>query len=228
MSSTVLTSARLPANTSKLSGRPSGGADQADANLFIAAALIARVTALGLRIALRLALEVGARHIVEQKLEAHAKPLPVTRHQVGAQSVLVLAELIERAVEPVIVDQPVVHTEQIIERGGVIPVLGHSEFRALRAKTRDGKQSGGMRPAHRLAALGQKLAEQLIELETVPKREGEVTLAEVAAAFYSQSAQISRLPTRCGVTFGLARQTEPGQRCGVRLGDRSFPAQQCG
>ena len=46
-------------------------ADQADADLLVTAALVARVAALGLRVALRLAFKVGARHVVEQKLETH-------------------------------------------------------------------------------------------------------------------------------------------------------------
>lgn len=185
---------------------------------------------MSLRIALRLALEVSAGDVIEQKLETHAKPLPVTRHQVAAQGVLVLAELIERAVKPVVVDQPGVDAEQIVERGGVIPVLGHAEFGALRAKPRDGEQRGGMRPAHRLAPLGQKPAEQLIEFEPVPKREGEVTLAEVAAAFHPQGAQIGGHPTRdiAGVALRIVRGAEAGQRRGDRPGGRSLATQQGG
>ncbi len=210
-----------------------GRANQADADLFVATALIARVAALGLGIALRLALEVGARHIVEQKLEAHAKPLSVTRHQMAAQRVLVRAELVQRAVEPVVVDQARVDAEQIVERGRVIPMLGHAEFGALRAKPRDGEQRGGVRPADALAPDGQKPGEQLVELEPMPQGEGQVTLAEVAAAFHAQRPQIGRLPTRRGVrrrgalrAWICVRSAEAGQRHGERPGRRSLPAQQ--
>ena len=126
-------------------------ADQADVKLLVAAALVARLAALGLGIAPGLTFKIRARHIVEQKLEAHAGPLAVTRHQVSAQRVLVRAELIERAVEPVVVDRGGVHAEQIIQGGGLIPMLGHVEFGALRAKQRDGEQHRRMRPAYQLA-----------------------------------------------------------------------------
>ena len=127
-------------------------ADQADANLLVAAALVTRVAALGLGIAPGLTFKIRARHIVEQRLEAHAEPLAVTRHQVSAQRVLVRAEMIERAVEPVVVDRGGGHSEQVLLRGGLIPVLGHAEFGALRTKPRDREQGGGMRPADVLAA----------------------------------------------------------------------------
>ena len=129
-------------------------ADQADADLLIATALVARVAALGLGIAPGLTFKIRARHIVEQKLEAHAEPLAVTRHQVSAQRVLVRAELIERAVEPVVVDRGGGHAEQVLQRGGLIPVLGHAEFGALRAKPRDREQRRRVRPAHLLATGG--------------------------------------------------------------------------
>jgi hypothetical protein len=59
---------------------------------------------LGLGISFGLAFEKRARDVVEQKLEAHAEPFAVAFHQVGAQGVFLLAELIEGAVEPGVVD----------------------------------------------------------------------------------------------------------------------------
>ena len=49
----------------KAQGQTLRRADQTDADLLVAAALIARVAALRLGITLRLALEVSARHVVE-------------------------------------------------------------------------------------------------------------------------------------------------------------------
>jgi len=137
---------------------------------------------LGLWVALRLALEVSARHVVEQKLETHAEPLAVTRHQVRTQRVLVFAELIEGAVEPRVVDRRGVDAEQIVERGGLIPMLGHAQFRTLRAKAGDGEQGCDVRPGHRLAAGGQECREQLVELEPVPEREPQIAFAKIARA----------------------------------------------
>jgi hypothetical protein len=199
-------------------------ADQPDADLFVAAALIPRVAALGLRIARGFALEVGARHIVEQKLEAHAEPLPVTRHQVRAQRVLVGAELVEGAVEPRVVDQARVHAEQIVERRGVIPVLGHAQFRALRAEPRDGEQRRHVRPRDRLAPGGQERRQQLVELEPVPEREAEVALAEISRALDAQPADIGAFPLRGRRWRERSRRSkrrsrlQPGQLRGPRGG----------
>ena len=51
----------------------------------------------------------------------------------GAQRLLALPKLIEGPVEPVVIDQAGVHSKQIIQRGGVIPMPGHAQFGALRA-----------------------------------------------------------------------------------------------
>jgi hypothetical protein len=104
ISSTVVTSAAVARKRLEGQRQALRRADQADADLFAVAAAVARVAALGLRIALRLAFEVGARHVVEQKLETHAEPIAVTCHQVRTQRVLVDAELVEGAVEPRVVD----------------------------------------------------------------------------------------------------------------------------
>jgi hypothetical protein len=50
----------------KTQGQPLRRADQPDADLFVARTLVAGVATLGLRVALGLALEVGAGHVVEQ------------------------------------------------------------------------------------------------------------------------------------------------------------------
>ncbi len=54
--------------------------------------------------------------------------MAVTLYQMRAQRVLVLTEVIKRAVKPVVVDRDGVHTEQFIQRGGVIPVFGHAQL----------------------------------------------------------------------------------------------------
>ena len=77
----------------------------------------------------------------------------------GAQRVLLLAELVERAVKPGVVDQASVHADQIVERGGVVPMFGDPEFRALRAEPGDGEERGHLRPGDRLAAGRQQFSQ---------------------------------------------------------------------
>lgn len=113
---------------------------RADADLLVARLLVARVVALRLQVAFHFAFEVGARHIVQQELEAHANPLAVTLLQMGA-------ELVESAVDPRAVDRAGVEVEQLVARGGVEPAFGHAQLGALRAKSRDGELHRGVRPA---------------------------------------------------------------------------------
>jgi len=187
--------------------------------------LISRVTALGLRIALGLALKIRAGHVVEQKLEAHPEPLAVTLHQMRAQRVLVCAEFVEGAVQPVVVDRARVHAKQIIQRGGVIPVFGHAQLGTLGAEPGGGEQCCGVGPAHRFTPGWQKLAKKLIEPETMPQRQCEVTLAKIATAFHSQRPQVGLLPVGLSVLLGLR---EARQRRGDRRTCRSFPSQERG
>ena len=108
-----------------------------------------------------------------------------------AQCVLVLADLIKCAVEPVVVDRLGVDPEQLVECGRVIPMLGHAEFGRLSAKSSDGEQGGHLTPRDALASKRQKLCEQRFQAETMPKREREVRLAEVRL----RSTRKARRPT---------------------------------
>lgn len=169
-------------------------ADQADANLFAIAALVAGITPLGLGIAFGLTFKISAGDIVEQKLEPHAEPLAVTLHQMSAQGVLVLAELVQRTIKPGIVNQTRVYSEQIVEGGRVVPMFRHAQLRGLRAKPRHRKQRGHLRPRHRFATGGQQLGQQFVQPQPVPQRQREVTLAKISRAFHPQIAQIGLGP----------------------------------
>jgi hypothetical protein len=161
--------------------------------------------------------------IVEQKLETHAEPIAVTCHQVRTQRVLVDAELVEGAVEPRVVDQARVHAEQIVEGRGVIPMLGHAQFRALRAEPRDGEQRRHVRPRDRLAAGGQEAREQLVELESVPERETEVALAEIARALDAQPADVGAFPLPRSASAGASARAESRTRSQLQAGQLGGP-----
>jgi hypothetical protein len=101
---------------------------------------------------------------------------------VGAQLVLVRGQAVEAAVEPVVVDLRGGEAEQVVERRGIEPLLGHAQLRGLAAEARDRQQGGGVGPGDRLAAGGQEFGEESIQAQAMPEREGEVAFTEVAAA----------------------------------------------
>ena len=91
-----------------------------------------------------------------------------------------LPDLIECAVKPVVVDQLLIHAEQIVQRGRIIPMIRDPEFGASRAKPSDGVQGGHLTPRDALATTRQKLCVPRVQAEPMPKPEGEVRIAEVA------------------------------------------------
>ena len=75
-----------------------GGHHQTDAYLLAVRALISTVAAPGLRVALALPFEIGAGHVVEQKLEAAAKQTLVALPQMSEQLLPHGKHLVESAV----------------------------------------------------------------------------------------------------------------------------------
>lgn len=116
-----------------------------------------------------------------------------------------LDQPVQAPVEAVVVDLGRVEPEQVIERGGLEPLLGHAQFRGLTAETRDGQQLRDVSPSDRLAARGQELGQEFIQAQAVPQREREVTLAKLTAALHSQPRQIGLFPLRGRRRVGAER-----------------------
>ena len=84
---------------------------QRDAHLFAVGPVIARVAALRERVRLGLALEEGAGHVVEQHLVVDRKKLPAAARQMRFQRPLVLEQLIQGPIQPVLVDLRIVQLQ---------------------------------------------------------------------------------------------------------------------
>jgi hypothetical protein len=137
---------------------------QSDAHLAAVRTLVARVTALRQRAAGRRAFEVGAGHVVEQELEAHAEPVTVTRQQMGAELFLVRHQHVQSAVEPVVVDLRPACAQQVLQRRAPIPALRHTQFTQLPAKARDREHTRHVGPRHRFAPRLDQLREHPVQV----------------------------------------------------------------
>ena len=84
------------------------GDHQSDAHLLAVGTVIARVAALGLRIGGRLAFEVGRGDVVEQHFVVDREQLADAFGQMRLERRFMRQQLIERAIQPVLVDQRLV------------------------------------------------------------------------------------------------------------------------
>jgi hypothetical protein len=98
---------RIPAISGKhlVSQREAFAADdQPDTDLFTVRPMIARIASRGQRVAVRLALEVSARDVVQQEIIFQLEQGPEAFLEVRFERVLVRQEPVQRAIEPVVVD----------------------------------------------------------------------------------------------------------------------------
>ena len=85
-------------------GKAVKGHDKSDADLLAVGAMIAGIATLRLRVRLRLAFEIGARHVVKQHVVLDCEQLSATFGQMPFHGGLVREQVIERAIEPILVD----------------------------------------------------------------------------------------------------------------------------
>ena len=166
--------------------------DQADADLLAIAAMIARVASLGERIALGHSLEIRTRNIVEQKIvveiEERTEPLLQMCFELG----LVGQQMVERPVAAVVVDLLLGHAEQVVERGAAKPILGDVQLARRRTEPSDHEDRGHGRPGNVFATGRQQPREQRVEADGLPEPLRQPDVAELAAAFDAEPAQIER------------------------------------
>jgi len=89
------------------------GHDERDAHLLAVGAMITGIAAPRLRISLGLALEISACYVVEQHLVLDRKQLAAALRQVRFEFGLVCEQMIEPAIEPILIDLLVPKLQQI-------------------------------------------------------------------------------------------------------------------
>jgi hypothetical protein len=117
------------------------GHDQRDAHLLAVGTMIARIPAPGLRIGLRLALEIRARDVVEQHFVLDCEQLAAALRQMRFERGLVRKQAIETAIQPILVDLLIAELKQIAKRRATGRRSTTSQF----ASTQRGKQTSRYR-----------------------------------------------------------------------------------
>jgi hypothetical protein len=168
------------------------GHHQRDAHLLAVGPMIARVTAPGLRIGLRLALKIGARHLIEQHLVVDGEQLSAALRQMRFDRRLVRQQMIEPAVEPVLVDGFVAKLQQIAQRRAAIPVLGDVQLARRLAEPRCHQNGRHLRPRDPLLARRKQAFAHRLKPHPTPQRQRQIDVAESARTLDADTFETNR------------------------------------
>jgi hypothetical protein len=194
-------------------GKSVEGHDERDAHLLAVGPMITGIAALGLRVRPGLAFEVCARDIVEQHLVLHRKQLAAALRQMRFKLGLVREQVIEPAIEAILVDCFVPELQQIAERRAPVPVLGNVQLARRLAQSRCYQHRRHLRPADAFSARRQEPLAQLLQPRPTPQRQRQIHVAEPTRALDANALQTHRdgqifatVPKELGL---LGRADEP-------------------
>lgn len=115
---------------------------------------------------------------------------------------------IEAAIQPRVVDLRQRHAEQILQRGVVIPALGHRQLARLRAKAAQGEHAGDHVPADVFLATRHQLGQQRVQAEPPPQRQSQIDAPELPQPLDAHARQIDLAPARRHRRRGRGAQLE--------------------
>ena len=153
-----------------------------------------------LLVVLRLPLEVGAGHVVEQEFEVHPEPALVLLHEVLAQPVLVCPHLVQRPIQPVVVDRMDRNAGEVLQGRAGVPRLGNAQLGRLTAELAHGEYGGDVGPCDLLPAGFDEGLQELVQPQPPPERQTQEYGAELANAPDLDAAQVGQFP---GAGLGL-------------------------
>ena len=162
--------------------------DQPDADLLAIRAMIAAVASLRLRVAFRLALEVGRRHVVEHQVVVEVEERAEAVLEVFLQRLLVRQELVQPLVEPGVMDARGCNPDQVLEGRVLVPVLRDVELAGGLAEPRQDQDARDQRPGNDLAPGAQMLLAEIVEPERAPQLPGQPHIAELPTSLHANLA----------------------------------------
>ena len=200
-------------------GKAVEGHDQRDADLLAVGAMIARVAALRLRVGFRLALKVGACHVVEQHLVLDRKQLSAAPGQVRLERRLVHKQVIEAAIEAILGDLLLAKLQQIAERRAAVPVLSNVQLAGRLAEPCRYQHGRHLCPGDAFLARRQHLLAQLLKARPAPQCERQIHIAKLTRALDADALQAHRHSQLCASVVE--------QRCLLRGADQPSRKRPC-
>ncbi len=166
------------------------GNHQPDADLFAVGPMVARVAALGQRIAVGLALEIRAGHVVQQQVVLDAEQLAQAVLQEGFQRFFMRQNRVQRAIETLLVDLLGRNAQEIDQRALGVKMLGDVQFARRLAEAAEDQHQGHQRPGDFFAAVGKRAVEKVLQAQLLDKLQSQPRPAEVAAVFHAHAFDI--------------------------------------
>jgi hypothetical protein len=148
--------------------------------LLAIAAVITRIAALRQVVFVGQALEVGAGQIVKQEVVIELEERAESFFDVVFDGALGAEELIECALEAILGDSFVRDAEEIVESGGLVPVLGEGELAAGLTEAVDDFDGHDVGGRDGFFALGEMLADAVIEADELPEPACQPDIAELS------------------------------------------------
>jgi hypothetical protein len=163
-------------------GKAIEGHDEGDAYLLAVGPMIAGIAALCLRVGFQLALEIGAGDIVEQHVVLDREQLPAALRQMRFQFGLGCEQMIEAAIEPILVDLLIPELQQIAKRRAPVPTFRDVQLARWLAESCRHQHGRNLRPRDVLLADWKQPRAQLLKTGAAPQRERQVHVAELTRA----------------------------------------------
>jgi hypothetical protein len=129
------------------------GDHQPDADLFAVGPMVERVAVLGQGIAIGLALEIRAGHVVKQQIALNAEQLAQSILQKRFQRLFVRQNRVPCAIETLLVDLLRRNAQEIHKRAQGVIVFGDVQFARWLAKAAEDQDQSRQRPGDFFAAL---------------------------------------------------------------------------
>ena len=163
----------------------------------------------------RIGLEIGACQIVKQHFEAGVEQIAPAADQMLEQGWLVRQKSVVTAIERADLRQALVRAQKVGQRALVEPLPMQPPFAARRQKAIGDKHEQNLIPRRALAARGQLLIPEAIQLQLAPQRQGQPTRAKRP---WTQQSQLLQLQTDDRAVVGDPLAPVIGkQRQGPRL-----------
>lgn len=137
---------RVPGEHFIAQRHPTTRHDQSNADLFAVAALVAGIASLRQRIAIRLAFKESAGDVVEQQVVFEIEEFAEPVLEMSFERCLVREQLIQRAIESVVIHVLLRNSQQFRQGGLGIPLLGGLEFAGRFQQAGDYQNQGTQRP----------------------------------------------------------------------------------
>ena len=117
------------------------------------------------------------------------------RDRCASSSALCAQQQIERAIQPILVDQIAIELQQIAKRRAPVPVLGDVQLARRLAQPRRHQHRRHLRPGTRFLADGSSLLAQIGQARAPPQRQRQIDIAELPRAFDPHALQAAPAPS---------------------------------